>query len=488
MQISNIRFGHATNSSSSHSIVIVPPGKKAYSDYNGKEYGWDRFVLAEADEKLHYFALQFHMSIRNQFDDNVAKQWIDQWFPGVVDWQDNEYCSYDGTGNEYVPDGYIDHQSQLGLTMYNDDFMEDFINYIRSDNVAVFGGNDNSDGDGWMPDWATVSTSYNDRVANNSWISTSLSYNTRIRRDGDWYTLYQPNHGNKMRITMKDNPQPFTKASWPELVDVKITDYCPYGCSFCYQSSTKAGVHAPLDRIERVLDILREWEVFEVAIGGGEPVMHPDFIKILEMCAERNIRPNITVFGTQWLKDYDLVEAIKRYVGGIGVSVHQIKDFNKVVKIREALKPKNYSTPTMVMAQHVVGTHDVNDTAEIISYSWQNCIELLMLGFKDVGFGTNQEVHNMSTLGDAIELLLDRQKERSRPWYQLSVDTAFVDLYPNILKQLDIKEQMVSSPEGKFSMYWDAVTDRISPSSYCDAKHYVDYENPQQALKTYQSW
>jgi len=48
----------------------------------------------------------------------------------------------------------------------------------------------------------------------------------------------------------------------------------------------------------------------------------------------------------------------------------------------------------------------------------------------------------------------------------LSVDTAFVDKNPGLLEALSIPEALVSSPEGKFSCYVDAVEGLMGPSSY----------------------
>ena len=53
---------------------------------------------------------------------------------------------------------------------------------------------------------------------------------------------------------------------------------------------------------------------------------------------------------------------------------------------------------------------------------------------------------------------------------KLSVDTAVVDQYPDLCKALGVPEALVTSPEGKFSCYIDAVTDKMGPSSYVSPK------------------
>lgn len=58
IRIHNMRFGHATNSSSSHSIVIVPKDLAIYTDdYDGgMNFGWEQFCLADPESKSRYFA------------------------------------------------------------------------------------------------------------------------------------------------------------------------------------------------------------------------------------------------------------------------------------------------------------------------------------------------------------------------------------------------------------------------------------------------
>jgi hypothetical protein len=56
LKIHNVRRGFATNSSSSHSIVVLPakhPVPDEVSDGDGG-YGWEDFVLTSPEEKARY--------------------------------------------------------------------------------------------------------------------------------------------------------------------------------------------------------------------------------------------------------------------------------------------------------------------------------------------------------------------------------------------------------------------------------------------------
>jgi 7,8-dihydro-6-hydroxymethylpterin dimethyltransferase len=74
---------------------------------------------------------------------------------------------------------------------------------------------------------------------------------------------------------------------------VEICDACNLTCPICYAGS---GQHRTefrsLDQIAAMLDcvVRNEKEPDVVQISGGEPTLHPDFFRVLEMCKERPIR------------------------------------------------------------------------------------------------------------------------------------------------------------------------------------------------------
>jgi uncharacterized radical SAM superfamily Fe-S cluster-containing enzyme len=74
---------------------------------------------------------------------------------------------------------------------------------------------------------------------------------------------------------------------------IEICDACNLTCPICYAGS---GQHRTefrsLAQIEAMLDcvVRNEREPDVVQISGGEPTLHPDFFRVLEMCKERPIR------------------------------------------------------------------------------------------------------------------------------------------------------------------------------------------------------
>lgn len=74
---------------------------------------------------------------------------------------------------------------------------------------------------------------------------------------------------------------------------VEVTDRCNLTCPTCYASSSPThGRHRTLAEIEAMLDavVKSEGEPDVVQISGGEPTVHPDFFRILDIAKQKPIK------------------------------------------------------------------------------------------------------------------------------------------------------------------------------------------------------
>jgi len=291
----------------------------------------------------------------------------------------------------------------------------------------------------------------------------------RWRRDGKALIAYSPLRGTRMRFSRT----PYEKASVPELVDLKITDRCIHGCAFCYQGSTRTGAHAPLARIRGLLETFAELGVFEVALGGGEPVDHPDFPDILRIGRDLGLTMNFTTYATEWSRDSRIVSALKSAPGcGIGVSVHGKRDLKKIGEISEALRNNRYWAD--ITAQTVVGAASPATLAALMQAAIDANMPLLLLGYKATGRGADfterrPDETTMRALLEKVRAAVEaNEPENENCGFCLGVDTAFLERYGSLLDEMEVPHVLRTSPEGKFSMYVDAVAGACGPSSYCD--------------------
>lgn len=139
-------------------------------------------------------------------------------------------------------------------------------------------------------------------------------------KDEGYSTFFNAKTGFFARVEDKGVPEPFWSPHGPELMDISITNWCDKGCVFCYKSSTKSGHHMKLDDYKSVIDSAARMGTFQVALGGGNPNQHPDFIEILRYTHEHDIVPNYTTNG-RGLTD-GILEATKAYCGAVAVSAY----------------------------------------------------------------------------------------------------------------------------------------------------------------------
>jgi radical SAM protein with 4Fe4S-binding SPASM domain len=90
-------------------------------------------------------------------------------------------------------------------------------------------------------------------------------------------------------------------------------------CPHCYAESSKNGRNLSLADMLPVFDQCAEAGVFEIALGGGEPTLHPELEKILGSIRERGIVPNLATNGRE-LK-LKTAKMLAKYVGAAALSV-----------------------------------------------------------------------------------------------------------------------------------------------------------------------
>lgn len=440
MKIFNVRERFATNSSSSHSIIFLKGG--ASDDEANGDFGWNFFTAASQEAKSLYLAALLNSNLHGLVPDEAKKEIISSWLsPGV-------YPEAEGA--------YVDHQSVIVFPMQWDEkmlhkeFFDYFTAFMMRDDVVVLGGNDNTDEKHPLAG-----------LGKEVEMDLPLECGREglvARRDtrGNFWTVFNRNSGTKVRFALDKEVQFPTKSEAPELADIKITDYCPFGCAFCYQGSTAKGAHAELSTIKNLAKKLGELQCFEVALGGGEPTMHPDFEKILAIFRKNHIIPNFTTRTLNWMTQPN-AESILKKCGAFAFSVQSAKD---VTDLSTALQASKHLTKGI--AQYVMGSTDLAEFERILEETHSKNISITLLGYKTTGRGSEFKPHDYSGW------LATVRKVYNKPWMKLGIDTALAEEYEKQLKTNHVSNITYSTKEGKFSMYVDAVANKVGPSSFCN--------------------
>lgn len=136
------------------------------------------------------------------------------------------------------------------------------------------------------------------------------------------YTVYiNTTNGTKIRKNDLDYFEP----EWPESADIKITNKCSHMCSCCHENSTPDGKHADILNA-KFIETLHPY--MELAIGGGNPLEHPDLEAFLYKCKDLKLIPSMTVHQGDFMENLDLFRRYRdeKLLYGIGVSVSYVTD------------------------------------------------------------------------------------------------------------------------------------------------------------------
>jgi len=151
---------------------------------------------------------------------------------------------------------------------------------------------------------------------------------TRTVEESNYKSIWLPS-GKTIRIAI-DPTKPITELEYPEFYDVKITANCAGKCPWCYQDSNDSDAHYEnvVEKLKKFFNsIPKEHLPYQIAYGGGEPTLHPEFYDVMRMTKEDyDILPNYTTNGMWTEKDVatigDIITATKKYCGGVAVSCH----------------------------------------------------------------------------------------------------------------------------------------------------------------------
>jgi len=156
-----------------------------------------------------------------------------------------------------------------------------------------------------------------------------MTIKTRIETEANYRSVWC--NGKTIRFAI-DPSKPITELKYPEFYDIKVTGNCEGKCPYCYMDSKPEGHYENI--VEKTRDFFKEMDSnqlpFQVALGGGEPTSHPDFIELLRVLKEEfDICPNYTTNG-MWSsptgfvtdKEEEILTATAKYCGGVAVSCH----------------------------------------------------------------------------------------------------------------------------------------------------------------------
>lgn len=264
------------------------------------------------------------------------------------------------------------------------------------------------------------------------------------------YNVKLYDDGTKVRFGKADVLQ----SEFPENIDIKITDYCDAGCAFCHENSTKEGAHGKLLNLP-FLDTLRPGT--ELAIGGGNPLDHPDLDQFLQDCKARGIVANLTVNSAHLVANFDRLRRFldEGLVYGLGISVNSFNAY----AFSFAQTYKN-------VVLHVI--NGVITYPALSAYRHPN-VKVLILGYKMFRRGIAAYSPRTETrkqdLSDTLEDIL-------KMFHTVSFDNLAIEqLQPQRFMTENEWNTFYMGDDGQYTMYIDVVKQEFARNSIAEKRY-----------------
>jgi radical SAM protein with 4Fe4S-binding SPASM domain len=226
---------------------------------------------------------------------------------------------------------------------------------------------------------------------------------------------------------------------------VEITDYCNQKCIFCYnQSRTENSM--PLEYFVNIVQTLKQKNIHNVILSGGEPTIHPEFIDIVNYLGEQQINFGMATNGLA-LND-EKINLFKKYDAFIQVSIDTIDpDIYKELHGSDSMQQVVHNLEKLI-------TNQVGTTAAIILTELTSPgLEESILSFKDMGV---QTIH-------VSEIINTGTATGHFPGLKIK------DLYPVLVKLYNLQKRIY--PETSIDMIEDLIIRLIDPNpelGYCN--------------------
>lgn len=260
-------------------------------------------------------------------------------------------------------------------------------------------------------------------------------------KNGNYFVrLYDD--GTKIR----ENDLDFFECNTVESMDIKITNKCDRNCKMCHENSTVDGKHADILSYS-FLDQLHPY--CELAIGGGNPLEHPDLEIFLQKCKQQKHIPNMTINQVHFEKEFDRIKQYcdEKLIYGLGVSL---------VKVTPEFIEKIKQIPTAVI--HVI--NGLVSREDLIALAYNN-LKILILGYKEVRRG--KQLYSINS--NEIEMKKQMLKEllpmiKDGLWFKV---ISFDNL---ALKQLEVQKLLSQEEWDRFYMGDDGLDGQQTSATF----------------------
>lgn len=211
--------------------------------------------------------------------------------------------------------------------------------------------------------------------------------------------IFNETTGQSIRFEKERNDR-LWKKSGPELLDVSITNYCERNCNFCYRGSNTNGKNMSLELYGSIIAEAKTAGIFQIALGGGNPNQHPDFIDFLRIARENRIIPSYTTNG-QGITE-TILQATKKYAGAVAISWYE--PYEDVISIINEF----YNLRMTINIHYVLDNDNIREAKDLLKHKILEKVNaLIFLNYKPVGAKKRNILRKSEELSTFLNILMN---------------------------------------------------------------------------------
>ena len=151
-------------------------------------------------------------------------------------------------------------------------------------------------------------------------------------------------------------------------VYIEITNICNLNCEFCPETKRMPETMS-IETFSNILDQIKPYTDYMYFHVKGEPLLHPEIDKLLDICHEKGFKVNLTTNGTLITKVKDNL-LMKKALRQINFSLHSLKEDEK----RQA--KDEYINNILSFSKEAVDKSDIIISLRLWNLSQDNLINL----------------------------------------------------------------------------------------------------------------
>lgn len=163
----------------------------------------------------------------------------------------------------------------------------------------------------------------------------------------------------------------------PQILQLEVTNDCNMRCGICMRSTSKRDVgYLKLEDYER----LPVEEFKEVAFHGwGEPLLHPDLFRMVDMASRRGVKTSVITNAT--LLDRRMDELFESKLDSIAFGIYTLRNRNEVVENvrRFAIERERRGRRIEAWVDITILPWNVDEIPRIVSLAGEACLDGVVL-------------------------------------------------------------------------------------------------------------